>query len=146
MFVGTFTTKVLIRTSIIAKGTRCFLTYSLPHLFVIRIGSRGHLKRTGNDLRQIVNADSWCVEPRSYRLCSKIYYTRDRCYCFEHLVEPFVDSYVLFFLFVYKISERLNNVFHRFLYIHRFERSRWRKEVFLQRLSFFILGNIQTTR
>ncbi len=142
MFVGTFTTKVLIRTSIIAKGTRCFLTYSLPHLFVIRIGSRGHLKRTGNDLRQIVNADSWSVEPRSYRPCSKICYTRDRCYCFKHLVEPFVDSYVLPLLFVYEIGEKLNNIFHRSLYIHRFGRSRWRKGVLLQRLSFLILGSV----
>src|SRR6266699_7233965 len=122
-----FTTKVFIKISIIAKGTRCFLTYSLFHLFVVRIGFKGYLKGAGNDLRRIVNVDLWCVEPRLYRPCSKICYTRDRCYCFEHFVEPFVDSYVLPLLFVYKIGERLNGIFHRSLYIYRFKKSKWRK-------------------
>ncbi len=114
--------RMFIRTSIITKGICCSLTYSFLHLFVVRISFKGYLKRTGNDLRRIVNADLWRVEPRSCRPCSRIYYIRDRCYCFEHFVELFVDSYVLFFLLIYKISERLNGVFYRSLYIHRFKR------------------------
>src|SRR6266566_9130541 len=112
MFVGTFTTRMFIKTFIIARGTRCSLTYGLPHLFVVRIGSRGHLRGAGNDLRRIVNVDSWRVEPRSCRPCSRICYARDRCYCLEHLVEPFVDSYILPLLLVYEIDEKLNSIFH----------------------------------
>ena len=123
-FVGTFTTKVFIRTSTIARETCCSLIYGLLHLFVLKIGSKGHLKGTENDLRRIVNINSWYIEPRLYRPCSKIYYTRDRYYYPEHLVEPFVDSYVLSFLLVYKIGERLNDIFYRSLHIHRFERSK----------------------
>ncbi len=43
--------KVLIITSIIAKGVRCFLIHGLFYLFVLRIGSKGHLKGAENDLR-----------------------------------------------------------------------------------------------
>ncbi len=116
--------RMFIRTSIIAKGICCSLIYGFSYLFVVRIGSRGHLRGTENNLWRIVNVDSWYIELRSYRPCSKIYYVQDRCYCFEHFVELFVDSYVLFFLFVYKIGERLSGVFHCSLYIHRFGRSR----------------------
>ena len=117
-----FTTRVLIKTFTIAKGTRCSLTHSFFYLFVVRICFKGHLKGAGNNLRRIVNVDSWYVEPRSYRPCSRICYVQDRCYCFEYFVKPFVNSYVLFFLFVYEIDERLSGVFYCFLYIHRFGR------------------------
>ncbi len=133
---------MFIRTSTIARGMCCSLIYSFLYLFVVRIGSRGHLRGAGNDLQQIVNIDSWRIEPRSCQPCSKICYIRDRCYCFEYFVELFVDSCVLLLLLVYKISERLSGIFHRFLYIHRFGRSRWRRGVLLQRLSFFMFGNV----
>ncbi len=144
MFVGIFTTKVLIRTSTITKEAYYSLTYNLLHLFVIRISFRGHLRRAGNDLRRIVNINSWHIEPKSCQPCSRIYYTRDRCYCFEHVVEPLVDSYILSLLLVYKIGEKLSDVFYCFLYIHKFKRFRWRRGVLLQKLSFLILGNVQT--
>src|SRR6266699_6527101 len=139
-------TRVLIRTSTIARGARCSLTYGLLHLFVVRIGSRGHLRGAGNDLRRLVNADLWRVEPRSCRPCSRICHARDCCYCLEHFVEPLVDSYVLPLLLIYEIGKRLNSVFYRSLHIHRFGRSRWRRGVFLQRLGFLMLGSVQTTR
>src|SRR6266566_8068581 len=104
--------------STITKGARCSLIYNLPYLFVLKIGSKGHLRGTENDLRRIVNINLWRIEPRSYRPYSKIYYTRDRYYCPKHFVEPFVDSYVLSFLLVYKIGERLNDIFYRSLHIH----------------------------
>src|SRR6266699_5657927 len=137
---------MFIKTFIITKRARCSLIYSLFYLFVMRISFRGHLKGAENNLQRIVNIDSWYIELRSCRPCSKIYYARDRCYCLEHFVEPFVDSYILPLLFVYKIGERLNGVFHRSLYIHRFGRSRWRRGVLLQRLGFLMLGSVQMTR
>ncbi len=133
---------MFIRISIIVKGVCCFLIYSLFHLFVVKIGSKGYLKGAGNDLRRIVNINSWYVEPRSYRPCSRIYYVRDRCYYLEHFVEPFVDLYILPLLLVYKIGEKLNGIFHRSLYIYKFGKSKWRRGVFLQKLGFFIFGNV----
>ena len=137
---------MFIKTSTITKETRCSLIYNFLHLFVVKIGFKGHLRRIKNNLQQIINTDLWHIEPRSYRLCSKIYHTRDRCYYLKHLVELFVDSYVLPLLLVYKIDKRLNDVFYRSLHIHRFGRSKWQKRVLLQRLGFLILGNVQTTR
>ncbi len=123
--------RMFIRISTIARGTYCSLTYNFPHLFVVKISSKGHLKGTENDLQRIVNIDSWHIEPRSYRLCSKICYIWNRCYCFEHLVELFVNSYVLPLLFVYEINEKLNDIFYRSLHIYRFGKSKWWKGVFL---------------
>jgi len=71
-FVGTFTTRVFIKTSTIIRGVRCSLIYGLFYLFVVRISSRGYLKGAGNNLRRIVNINSWYIEPRSCRPCSKI--------------------------------------------------------------------------
>ena len=133
---------MFIIMSIIIKGMYCSLIYNLFYLFVLKIGSKGYLKRMGNDLQRIVNINLQRVEPRLYRPCSKICYIRDRYYCPEYFVELFVDSYVLFLLFVYKINKKLNDIFHRSLYIHRFGRSRWRKGVFLQRLGFFMFGSV----
>src|SRR6266566_2851383 len=116
MFVGTFTMRMFIKTFTIVKRTYYSLIYSFFHLFVIKIDSRGYLKKMGNNLRRIVNTDSWHIEPRLCRPCSRICYTRDRCYYFKYFVEPFVNSYVLFLLLIYKIGERLNDIFHCFLY------------------------------
>jgi len=138
--------KMFFQTSPVIKKTRCSLINGFIYLFVVRIDSKGYLKKAENDSRRIVNIDLWRVKPRSYRSYSKIYYTRDRCYYFKYFVEPFINSYVLFLLLIYKISEKLNGIFHYSLYIHTFKRFKWRGGVFLQRLSFLMFGNIQTAR